>query len=118
MNQKNITTTILGEDITLAHSLGVAVAYETRTGRAFDPAELKTTTDFLNYGIVAIEHNNPGTAITFDRLLEELPAREYTELIGKITEAIVEWYALPDDGVLPPKPTTTQEEKEEQRKND
>ena len=114
---KKITTTILGEEITLAHSLGVAVAYEQRTGRAFDPAELKTTTDFLDYGIVAIELNNPGTAITFERLLKELPSREYTDFIAKITEAIVDWYTMPDDAVMPPKPTTTEDEREEQRKN-
>lgn len=87
--------TILGEELNIHFCMASQIGYESITGKPFDLDSLKSATDRLALCCAIIVDCNPGTAITYERLVHEMSGSETADLLTAVTESLNEWLAIP-----------------------
>lgn len=86
---------ILSEEIEIKFNMAVEIGYEEIIGEAFDVTQLDKQKNSLALYMSAILANNPGTAITMDRLLTEATGHEIAQLSKAVVEAMTTWMEVP-----------------------
>lgn len=88
--------TILGETIAVKFNMGVELAFERITSKAFSSADFQQQENVLALCYAAIVRSKPDTKITFDNLLDDISGQEMKLLTETVFEAMKDWMQVPD----------------------
>lgn len=112
MDEKKIT--LFGEELSIAYNLAVQILVEKITDKPFDVAELAKTTNRVVLYYACIYVGNPNTAITLDKLANELTFEDMQVLDKAVNDVMKEWYEIPKTARLDA-PSEGNEEEEQQK---